>query len=241
MDPKAVANSVRLASVSTRHSNSRSSGVQKWQTEGYEIIPLGKIVGQVLDAQFKPKASPNKNFTFLRVRYDGVAELGETRLGREVTYSQVQCATENDLVASNIAMALGAICVLPKELTNTLISPEFTIMRVKDNRFNPWFLWGFLRSPEVRARLLSQSTGISRHRIAWDFLKDIPVPLVDFGLQTQVAEQYRKAVLAIREAEQSRQLVDTTLPGEEGGRNCIWGTPQAPAKGASPLWSPLFQ
>jgi len=49
-------------------------------------------------------------------------------------------------------------------------------MRLKDKRFHPWFLWGFLRSSEVRARLLSQSTGMNRHRIDWDLLRNLPVP-----------------------------------------------------------------
>jgi hypothetical protein len=30
------------------------------------------------------------------------------------------------------------------------------------------------------------------------------------------------------------------LPGQEGGRNCIWGTPPDPPRGASPLCTPHF-
>lgn len=185
----------------------------EWAKKGYEVIPLGKIVKQVTDAEFKPKMLPNDNFVFLRIRYDGIAEAGESRLGKEITYTRVQHAAENDLVVSNIAMAMGAICVLPSELTETLVSSEFTVMRVEDTRFDPWFLWGFLRSPEVRARLLSQATGISRHRVTWEFLKDIPVPMVKSDFQKKVAEEYWKVVLIVSEAEQLRLSVDTDLYG----------------------------
>lgn len=185
--------------------------VAKWKKDGYQIVPLSQIVNPVTDGQLKPNATPDTTFTFLRVRYDGVAEEGETRLGREITYTQVQRAAENDLVVSNIATVMGAVCVLPKELTHTLISSEFTIMRLKDKRFTAWFLWGFLRSPEVRARLLSQATGISRHRVSWDFLKDIPVPLVSDELQEDTGYKYSHAVLAVREAEKLRYDADSAL------------------------------
>ncbi len=186
----------------------------EWKEKGYDVLLLGDIVKHITEGTFKPKKSPDKNFVFLRVRYDGIPEPGESRLGKEITYSQVQHAAKDDLVVSNIAMALGATGVMPAELTDTLVSNEFTIMRVTDKRFEPWFLWGFLRSPEVRARLLSQATGISRHRVTWDFLKEIPVPLVPDDIQKTAAKEYQKAVNAMRKAEESRQSVDANLYGQ---------------------------
>ena len=88
---------------------------------------------------------------------------------------------------------------------------EFAKLRVNDQRFDPWFLWGYLRSAEVRARLLSKATGISRHRVSWDFLKQLPVPLVDRALQSKVSTQYQKALLSLREAEHIRQIADASL------------------------------
>jgi type I restriction enzyme M protein len=185
----------------------------EWQANGYVVMSLGSIVDPVTDAWFKPKDTPDAEFTFLRVSYDGVAEEGERRLGREITYSEVQRASGNDLVASNIAMAYGAVCVLPQGLEHALASSEFTIMRIKDERFNPWFLWGFLRSPEVRARLLSQATGLQRHRVEWDFLKEIPVPLVPRDIQDGLGQQYQDAVDAVRQAAALRLTADTQLFG----------------------------
>ena len=185
-----------------------------WITKGYTVLPLKNIVDPITTEVLKPKDTPDAEFTFLRVRYDGMAEAGETRLGREITYSEVQRAMAGDLVVSNIAMALGATCVLPAELTYTLLSAEFTVMRVKDPRFRPWFLWAFLKSPEVRARLLSQATGISRHRVSWDFLKDIPVPLIPEDKQASLAKQYANAEASLRQAEHFRGQADSTLYGD---------------------------
>ena len=185
--------------------------VAEWKLKGYEVITLGDVVSHIEGPEFDPNDSPKTEFTFLRVRYDGVAEEGERRLGREVTYNSVQRAQKNDLVVSNIAMAFGAVCVLPEELSHALASSEFTVMRVTNEKFDPWFVWGYLRSPEVRARLLSTATGISRHRVSWEFLKDIPLPILDPVRQKELGERYSNSVVAAREAERVRTDTDTVL------------------------------
>lgn len=183
----------------------------KWSSEGFELVPLGDIVDHITGEDFNPNDAANTGFTFLRVRYDGLPEEGETRLGGEITYKNVQRPAENDVVVSNIELVHGAVCVLPKDLEHTIVSSEYTVLRVTDKRFQPWFLWGYLRSLEVRARMLSIATGISRHRIEWDFLKELPVPLVNPAFQKRVSKQYKEAVISLREAERERREADRSL------------------------------
>ena len=91
---------------------------------------------------------------------------------------------------------------------------EFTILRIKNKRFDPLFLWGFLRSTGVRARLLSDATGISRHRVKWDLLKKIPVPLSP-ELQLEVSKKYseffEKSKKAMEAEMEGRRLVSQQL------------------------------
>lgn len=183
----------------------------KWRSEGLELIPLGDIVDHITGEDLNPNDTAKTEFTFLRVRYDGLPEEGETRLGGEITYTSVQRPAENDLVVSNIELVHGAVCVLPEDLERTIVSSEYTVLRVRDKRFNPWFLWGYLRSPEVRARVLSKATGISRHRIEWEFLSELPVPLVDAAFQKKVSEQYEGAAFSLREAERGKMAADKSL------------------------------
>lgn len=185
----------------------------EWVASGYEVVSLGEIVEEIRTSTLSPRDFPDEEFTFLRVRYDGMAEEGETRLGREITYREVQRATDGDIVVSNIAMAHGASCVFPSDLSHTLLSSEFTIMRITDTRFSPWYLWAFLRSPEVRARILSEATGISRHRVSWEFLKNIPIPLLSPEMQNLITTRYSAAESAVREAERLRSAADAELYG----------------------------
>ena len=147
------------------------------------------------------------------MRYDGIAEDGEVALGDELTYLEVWRAQADDLVASNIALALGSVCVMPPDLVHCLASTEFTIMRLKDKRFDPWFMWGFLRSSEVKARLLSQSTGLARHRVGWDVLKDIPVPLVENEVQKRLGKRLKDSVESVRLSEKTRKATVNEMSG----------------------------
>ncbi|MFA5867816.1 MAG: N-6 DNA methylase [Actinomycetota bacterium] len=176
----------------------------KWRADGLNVVPLHTIVDKIENEGFNPKNEPSKLNTLLRVRYDGIPEEGDKALGEELTYSKVQNPKENDIVASNIAAALGSIAVIPADLSGVIASSEFTIMRLKDARFDVWFLWGFLRSPEVRARLLSQSTGISRHRVEWDDLGAIPVPVIPIEKQRLIGKQFYDSVKEVRNAEKKR-------------------------------------
>ncbi len=187
--------------------------VASWKADGIEVMPLENIVVPIAGEVFNPQDTPNEVFTLLRVRYDGVAEEGEQAKGGELTYDQVQRPQENDLVASNIAAALGSVCVIPADLNHVIASHEFTIMRLTNKKFNPWFVWGFLRSAEVRARLLSASTGISRHRITWDDLRLLPVPVLDAETQMKIGQRFMDSVDSLRQAEKDRKAVAEELNG----------------------------
>jgi type I restriction enzyme M protein len=176
-----------------------------WTKNKLEVVNLGSIVDPITEGGLNPQDKPEQVFTMLRVRYDGIPEEGEKALGKEITYKNVLRPQKNDVVAGNINMVQGSVAVIPDDLTHTIASSEFTIMRLKDRRFNAWFLWAFLRSAEVRARLLSNSTGLGRHRIDWGLLSILPVPVLDKNTQRRFGEQLRKTIERAREAEKERE------------------------------------
>jgi type I restriction enzyme M protein len=185
-----------------------------WKAKGLEVVPLAKIVMPV-ENPVSTRADPTKRFTFLKITYAGIPDEGETRSGKEITYESLTKVEEGCLAVSNIAVAFGSTCVIPKELAHAYISSEFTMMRLTDSRFDPYFLWGYLRSPEVRARLLSNSTGISRHRAGWEFLQDIPVPLLDETEQKRLSKLFRDGIegskVALRKEKEASEIINAEL------------------------------
>lgn len=108
-------------------------------------------------------------------------------------------------------------------------------LRLKDKRFNPYFIWGYLRSSEIRARMLSNATGINRHRVAWGNdkdnkkkeaaakLKDLPVPLAPKKLQDTIAKKYKASFKAYTNS-QTKENEGNNVMGESLNVNNEWAT-----------------
>lgn len=190
----------------------RSDNIESvWGEKNYEVLKLEDVVDPVTEDGFNPQDTPDKTYTLLRIRYDGITEEGERVLGKDLTSNWAQRVQKNDIVAGNINAVQGSIGVIPEDLTSSIASSEFTIMRLKDKRFHPWFLWAFLRSTEIRARLLSQSTGMGRHRIDWNLLRSLPIPVVPKEVQKKIGENLRKNVEMERQAERNREKATLEL------------------------------
>jgi type I restriction enzyme M protein len=168
------------------------------------VQTLGALVDPVIDPV---DLDPDREYQFLRITYAGIAERGETALGREVSYATISHATAGDIVVSHINAVNGAICVMPDGMADVLVSNEFTVIRLKpDTNADPHYLWSILRTSGVVAEWLSGASGVGRHRVTWDTLKDQHVPLLQPPeRQTAIGSLYREAISREAEAEALRE------------------------------------
>jgi restriction endonuclease S subunit len=133
-------------------------------------------------------------YSFLKITYTGIAVPGEKSLGREVGYKYISTAKAGDIVVSHISAVYRAICVMPPEGEDWLISTEFTVLRPKPKvKVDPIYLWTVLRSAAVVAEWLSQSTGLGRHRVDWEMLRKQTIPLLPYSEQKAIGDRYREA------------------------------------------------
>jgi type I restriction enzyme M protein len=163
----------------------------KWAAAGVQRAVLEDLVDPIEDTI---GLSPNARYTFLRISYQGRCERGEDVLGREVSYSRIGRAQAGDIVVSNISAVYRAICVVPPGMEDLLVSNEFTVLRLKPGvDADPVYLWAVLRSSAVIAEWMSSSTGVGRHRVAWDQLRNQGVPLLPRKQQQEIGDHYRTA------------------------------------------------
>lgn len=189
-----------------------------WIKAGATTAVLGDLVDPISE---EVKIDPSKKYTFLRISYEGYAEDGERRLGREISYAWVGRAQVNDIVVSNISAVYRAICVLPEDKQDALVTPEFTVLRVKTSRtdIDPMYLWSVLRSPAVIAEWLAHSTGVGRHRVTWELLRQQRVPLLKQSKQKEIGDLYREALDLESKSRRTlifaaEKLADLVLDGE---------------------------
>lgn len=190
-----------------------------WESHGLETEELGELVDLIEDEE-NPSDSPNEQFNFLEVSYDGEPRRGERKFGSDINYSIVRRAQAEDVVVSHINAVNGAICVLPPELDDVVISKEYSILRVKDDKdIDPLFIRILLRSPEYRAMLLSKSSGGGRHRVDWDALRELEIPLMDLADQRELTGDIRRANEMREEADRLEENAVSELEDELGLRN----------------------
>lgn len=178
----------------------------RWKELGIESVPLSDLVRPVEEPV---SIDPDEHYDFLRVTYEGRAEPGESRLGREISYSSIGRARVGDIVVSNISAVYRAICVMPDDLQHLLISSEFTVLRLKDGaQADPYYLWSVLRTAGVIAEWLSSASGVGRHRVNWDVLQHQQVPLYPYPRQKEIGDMYREVHARERE---TKRLNDAAL------------------------------
>ena len=191
-----------------------------WARVGATTEKLSDLVDPV---ESMIDVKPDDYYTFLRISYEGFAEDGERRLGKEISYvGKVGNAKAGDIVVSNISAVYRAICVLPKEKEKSLVTPEFTVLRIKKERagdIDGTYLWSVLRSSAVIAEWLAHSTGVGRHRVEWHLLGGQSVPVLPIDDQRVIGDLYRKAARLAQEsadamAQGARGLALLDLDGE---------------------------
>ena len=182
---------------------------KKWKADGIVSESLSNLVNPI---ESSVTIDPDKRYSFVRVTYSGRCEIGETRLGKEITYAVMYTAKENDIIVSGIGAVYRAICVLPKEMDGLLISNEYTVLRLRPGtKVDPMYLWAVLRSSAVVAEWLSASSGLARHRVDWNILKSQYVPLLAFDQQKKVGGLYRKALEEESKIEKLRSSAESAL------------------------------
>lgn len=188
-----------------------------WSSAGASSDQLSNLVDSVWD---RVTLAPETEYAFLRITYEGQAERGEARLGKEVVYTDLSNAKAGDIVVSNISAVYKAICVLPEWAEGLLISREFTVLRPKpESKVDTAYLWSVLRSAAVVAEWLSGATGVGRHRVDWDRLQNQRVPLLKPDDQKKIGDYYRQAEelqvkIATLRAEALKNLSPLELEGE---------------------------
>ena len=144
------------------------------------FVPPGWITQRIGDAmarrleRARPERTPNDRVVVLTISQTG--ELREREAGKgksppdwlgmyfEDSSSQWYVAHTGDVVFSSIDLWKGCIAVVPPSLDGALVTREFPIYRVTDDRLAPEFLSALLRSRHYQRAFRAITTGHSNRR-----------------------------------------------------------------------------
>ena len=165
--------------------------VQTWQRDGISVRNLEDVV-QLAFVEVKPKDSPEHEYTLISLSYDGECRESKKLLGKHFRPETMYQVSAGDLVYSNIRAIDGAIAIVPDEFGGALVSGSYTVLRCK-TYVDTVYLWAILRSHEIRADLMSDSTGTGRYITYWEDARKVQIPWQTRPNREKITRGYIKA------------------------------------------------
>ncbi len=186
--------------------------VSGWKKDGTEVVTLSDLVDvfdedNLNDDDVVYTADSEERVTFLRVRYDGQAEMGDEIDASNTIHSVLLRVHENDIVISNINAVHGAIAVVPRSLSGCVVSSEYTICRAKPGT-DPRLVWLLVRSPEARSDLVVLASGIGRTRVEWANAKNLKLPIPDPKVVSKAVQAVENADSLLQQAMTARESAE---------------------------------
>ncbi len=187
----------------------------EWKKAGLEVGPLSTWLAP---REEESTAGADDTVQLLSVRYDGFPEQ-EATVRDSIDYPRLYVARAGDVVVSHINAVNGAIAVLPPEMDGGVVSTEYTVLTPKDG-VDPYAVWSILRSPEVRAELMTRSTGLGRYRIKSDLLlEELNIPSPTTKAVVQRAKAFHDALKMEAQAQELRNQAQAAVEQDLGLRS----------------------
>lgn len=161
---------------------------ETWEKEGIEVKELKECVAVVEDI-VNPSASPEQEFTLIKVSYDGKCEVEKQRKGKAIKPKKMLRVKEGQLVFSTIRSTDGAIGIVPPDMDGALVAKTSYVVFEGDTKEDTAYLWGVLRSHEIRADMQSLSPGSNRYTTRWPDVGIVPVPWLEEGKRMAIGKE----------------------------------------------------
>lgn len=165
--------------------------VSKWKRMGIDVVKIEDVTENVID-MINPHNTPDTVYKLISVSYDGICQVQDEISGKRIKPDVMYKVHEGDIVFSNIRATDGAIGIVPSELDGALASGSYTILRCH-GEFDTVYLWSVLRSHEIRADMMSVSTGTSRYTTNWEEAKSLQIPWMVETERKHIAEGFIKS------------------------------------------------
>lgn len=139
---------------------------------------------------------------------------GQCKRGSEFSYPRLTRLRRNNFVYPKLMAWEGALGVVPAECDGLVVSPEFPVFELDENKVLPEVLDTYFRTPQVWPLLSDISTGtnLRRRRLHSDAFLNLQVPLPWMEKQLRFRQMRAKLHLAEESQVQALSELDALLP-----------------------------
>lgn len=139
-----------------------------------ELVSLSNSIIEEVNEKLDPQENPDDYFNLLEVSQNGIF-LGDTILGSEATQAY-KIVRAGDITYNPYRVNIGSIGVVPHHLDNSLVSPAYVVIRVKDKKFPPTYIVSILKHPRYLKVIMNYSLSSARASLPFSELIRIKIP-----------------------------------------------------------------
>jgi type I restriction enzyme M protein len=157
-----------------------------------ELTYLDSSIIEEITEKVDPQENPDEAFRLLQVSQNGIF-LADVLVGNEATQAY-KLVKAGDIVYNPYRVNIGSIGVVPHYLDNSLVSPAYVVIRVKDKNYPSTYIVSMLKHPRYMRVIMNYSLSSARASLPFDELVRIKIPkpsqeqvekLVDLDTQLQ--------------------------------------------------------
>lgn len=181
---------------------------------GWIRLPIGQVMVR-RDSVVHPEDNPDTPVKVMTLSQTGDIRSREAGKGRnppewlgmyfEDSSSTWFSAKKGDLVFSSIDLWKGCISVVPEEFDGALVTKEFPIYEITDERLNPDFLAALLRSRYYQRAFRAITTGHSNRRRTQT--SDFESLEISFPEDTNVQEKIIESIIEAKNGQKDAQTI----------------------------------
>lgn len=171
-------------------------------TDRYPLVAIGEFLRQVRNEITVQDDVEYKQLT-VKTKGGGVC-LRTTRMGRDIGTKQQWRASAGQFITSKIDARNGAMGIIPEELDGAIVTHDFPLFSIDEDRINPQFLLLITTTNAFQQFSQSCSSGTTnRQRINISKFLQQQIPLPSIEEQNKMVEEYDKIT---HEAERNEEL-----------------------------------
>lgn len=147
-------------------------------------------VATLKSSYFSPSKLGSKEVKLIRVKWHGLgAKLRETKIANKLS-GQITAAEAGDVILSRIDITQGAVAIIPDDLHGGVITKEFFLLGVDNNKYSNELLMRILLHKRYNQYFLTTRTGATKRlRLDSNTLLQLPIPDIHRDKQTEILEE----------------------------------------------------
>ena len=150
--------------------------VAQWMKKGYCVDKLNALAN-IREKHIRPTGNRDRKFNIMELTYSGKCRHADFKLGKHIHKPKIQRVSKGNLVISCYNGFHGAVGFVSDAFDGHYVTNEYVVLQPQSDDLGI-YLWGVLRTTELRCEFMAVAVGTGRQHITWKQIRDVSIPML---------------------------------------------------------------